>query len=489
MARPVFFSNQVLELATSCGNSASIAGECGWGYILFQQLAMAHDDHDDADAHGHVHTHAHTAHEHDEILAGHGHARPLAHSLTRGDVSAHAREPLECGAGAGMILHFDCFAGIAGDMCVGSLLDLGVPITVLQLAVDSVGVAGLTLTSSSRESHSIRATALAVHAPTGQPQRNWRDIERLLVASPLDDGVRRRALDAFGALAEAEAQIHGIPPADVHFHEVGAIDAIADIVAASAGIEWLGADVSCSPLPMGRGFIRSDHGRIPLPAPAVVELLRGIPTMDAGLEGETVTPTGAALMRANAKHFVAWPAMRPVRTGFGAGTRTWPDRPNLVRAVLGEPYDRRARETAFAIVETNIDDATGESVGRTIDALFEAGALDAWTSAIGMKKNRPAVLLSALGPAGDADRLARVMLGEGTTLGVRIRPCERVERPRRLVMVETEFGTVSVKIADGDGLPETAKPEHDEVVALARTHGVPARVVYAAVISAMSRRR
>jgi hypothetical protein len=283
--------------------------------------------------------------------------------------------------------------------------------------------------------------------------------------------------------------VHGIAPEDVHFHEVGVIDALADIVAVSAGFAYLGASISSAPLPLGTGLGRGAHGTFPLPAPAVVELVQGLPTVPAGLVGETVTLTGAALVAANVSTFATWLAIRPVSVGFGAGTREWPDRPNLLRVVLGDAYGAEPTESAFVLMETNVDDASGEVLGRAVDVLLASGALDAWTTPIGMKKNRPGFLLAALARAADADRLARSMLAETSSLGVRVRPCDRIERPRRVVDVDTPYGRVPVKVADGDGLPETIKPEHDVVVALAEGAGVTARQVYAAALRAFETRR
>jgi hypothetical protein len=384
------------------------------------------------------------------------------------------------------VLHFDCFAGLSGDMIVGSLLDLGVPTDAIQRALEALPVGGFDVGTADRVVSSIAATKFMVRVHEGQPFRAWRDIRVMLERATLDEGVRRRALETFRVLAVAEGRIHRIDPDDVHFHEVGAIDAIVDIVAASAALEWLGARLSCAPLPMGRGFARTEHGIIPLPAPAVVEILAGIPTEATPVEMELVTPTGAAIVRANATEFVRWPSIEPVVTGFGAGTRTLTDRPNLLRVVLGDVVESANAPSGgtHVVIEANLDDATGEMLAHATEALLRAGALDAWTAPIGMKKGRPGVMVSALGTAGDAQRLAKVLMSESTTLGVRVRPIDRIERPRRTATVQTEFGPVDVKVADGDGLPVTAKPEDSVVQAIAREKNVPAKSVYAAALAA-----
>ncbi len=388
-------------------------------------------------------------------------------------------------------LHFDCFSGLSGDMIVGALLDLGVPLEPMKKALEALPLEGYSADVVEVVVSSIAATRFVVDVEGAQPFRTWKQIRALLESAPLEDGVRARALRTFEALAVAEGRVHRIPPEEVHFHEVGAVDAIVDIVTASAALDHLGATVTCAPLPMGHGFIKTEHGTIPLPAPAVVELLAGIPTIPAGIQGELVTPTGAALVRANVDSFTQWPAVTPIRTGFGAGTRTMPDRPNLLRAILGTPTARAVedpRTTAtHRLLESNLDDAPGEVLAHATTALLAEGALDAWTEAIGMKKSRPAVKLCALARREDADRLATVMLREAPTLGVRITECARRERPRREVVLETPWGPLPCKIADGDGLPPSAKPEDDAVAALAAKAKIPARIIRDVAMAALAR--
>lgn len=482
--------------------------------------------HDDPKNPHHHHSHQHGQHQHDSLISqtqrrpaaahedGGEHEHQHGHDEPKGHVHAHApggspvsgrpaamphgaenpapRVELAHGAGVGKTLHFDCFSGLAGDMIVGALLDLGVPRDAVQRALSTLPLAGYSVGAVDKVMSSIAATKFVVDVESDQPYRTYRDIRSMLEQSSLADGIKRRALATFRVLAIAEGKIHRIAADDVHFHEVGAVDAIVDIVSACAGFEWLGARISCAPLPMGRGFTKSEHGIIPLPAPAVVEVLAGVPTEQVALDFELVTPTGAALIRANATEFTRWPSLRPVTTGFGAGTRTLPDRPNVLRAVLGEPIGQRSALPAattghaseFLVLEANLDDATGELIANVVDALLRDGALDAWTTSIGMKKGRPGWMVSALVRSADADRVTRILLTESTTLGVRVRPSERVERPRRTVKVDTEYGAIDVKVSDGDGLPVTAKPEHDVVQAIARERGVPVKSVYAAAMAA-----
>jgi pyridinium-3,5-bisthiocarboxylic acid mononucleotide nickel chelatase len=397
-----------------------------------------------------------------------------------------APPPLAHGAGVGRVLHIDAFAGVAGDMLVAALLDLGVPPSAVTDALDALPVQGYSLALAHRTEHGVVATRFLVDVTDPQPHRTYKDIRAMLTEAPLAPGVRDRALATFAVLARAEARVHRMDPEEVHFHEVGAVDAIVDVVSACAGLDWLGARVNAGPLPMSSGFVRAEHGVLPVPAPAVLEVLAGVPTVGAALQGEMVTPTGASLVRANATSFEPWPAMSPVVTGFGCGTRRWPDRPNLLRLVLGEPTAARAEapEATHFEVRCNLDDLSAEMVAVLTERLLREGALDAWTAPIGMKKGRPGVTVTALVRAADRERVTAVMLSESGSLGVRWSPVARVERPRETITVDTVYGAVPVKVARGDGLAPQAHPELEPCRALAAQHGVPARVVAAAALSA-----
>lgn len=386
---------------------------------------------------------------------------------------------LERGAGAGKRLHLDAFSGVAGDMFVAALLDLGVPVAPIEAAIASVGLE-VELRHEYVARSSIRARRFEVIAPDEAHERTHRAIAAML--EPLEEGVRRRARAAFLRLAEAEAQVHGVSVDDVHFHEVGAVDSIVDVVAASAALEYLGAELSCSPLPMGRGAVKTRHGLLPLPAPATLLCLAGAPTYDGGVAMELVTPTGACLVATNASRFERWPAMRPERVGWGAGTRDLQDRPNALRVVLGE-VAHTSRE--LVLVETNVDDASPEALAYALERAREAGARDAWSAPVGMKKGRAGVRLSVLVEPSSADAIVDVLLRETPTLGVRLSNVERRERPRRIVRVATRFGEIPVKIADGDGRPRRAKPEHDACAEAARAHGVSLNEVERAALAAI----
>lgn len=429
-----------------------------------------------AHAHRHPHSHGHS-HEHEDEPPHHRAQAPHA--------------PLPRGAGNGKILFFDAPSGLAGDMIIAALVDLGVPASVIEDAVAALPVRGVHVHFGTRERSGIVATSFDVHVEEKQPDRTWGEIRRMLEQAKLSDGIRRRALATFQRLAESEARVHRVPVDEVHFHEVGGVDAIVDVVGSAAALGWLEAHLVVSPLPMGHGRTKARHGVLPLPAPAVVECLKGIPTYDGNIAFELVTPTGAAIVGAHAKEATRWPSMKPERTGWGAGTADLPDRPNLLRVVLGEPVAEGARRDGgtHVVLEANLDDATGELLGSCIESLLAAGALDAWTAPLTMKKGRPGYLLGALVEASRADEIARVMLRESTTLGVRRHAVDRVERPRRIEEVSTPYGPIPVKIAAGPFGPPQRKPEHDRCVALARTHGVPVRQVIEAALLASANLR
>jgi len=451
----------------------------------------AHGDHDHAHAgHDHAHDeddHAH-AHQHDHLrergLHGHEgeeHEHPHSHEgAVRGPLLAE-------GEGAGKILFFDAFSGIAGDMTIAALLDLGVPLLVVERAIAAVPIDGFHMHRGHIHRSGIVASAFDVHLESEQPERTFREIDAMLEAATLEPRVKELARRIFRRLGEAEAAVHKMPLDDVHFHEVGAVDAIVDIVGAAACIAYLGAEVVASPLPMGRGFVKARHGILPLPAPAAVECLRGVPTYATDVDFEFVTPTGAAIIATVASRFERWPTFAPERIGFGGGQKELADRPNLLRVVLGS---RPAAEvsggaaSSHVVLEANVDDLTGEVAAHAIEALFAAGAVDAWAVPITMKKGRPGLTICALAPAPQADAVAASLLRETTSIGVRRTPVSRTERPRRTISVATAFGAIRVKVSEGPFGPPQIKPEFDDCAAAARSHGVPVREVIAAALAA-----
>jgi uncharacterized protein (TIGR00299 family) protein len=312
---------------------------------------MGHEDHDHdpGHEHGHGHGHAHV-HEHD-----HDHVHERDHSLREG-------------AGAGKVLFLDAPSGLAGDMIVAALVDLGVPPQVIGDALAALPMTAFHVHFGTRVRSSIVAGSFEVHVDGPQPPRTYGSIRAMLGDAKLSDAVKARAQRTFRRLAVAEAKVHRSPIEEVHFHEVGAVDAIADVVGSAAALEYIAAELVVSPLPLGRGFVRTAHGTLPLPSPATVECLSGLATYDAGVDFEFVTPTGAAIVGAHASSSQRWPSMIPERMGWGAGTAELNDRPNVLRAVLGAPTEVRslADRPTHAVLEANIDDATGELVAHWI---------------------------------------------------------------------------------------------------------------------------
>ena len=424
---------------------------------------MAHE------GHGHDHE---QDHEH-----GHDHHHHHDHHQAPGPGRALGRR-----AGTGKILFLDAPSGLAGDMIIAALVDLGVPAQVVADAVAKLPVSGFHLHFGSSVKSGIVAGEFDVHVDNAQPERTYAEIKTILNEAALDETTRSLAHATFARLAHAEAKVHRSSLDEVHFHEVGAIDAIVDVVGSAAALAYLGAKLVVSPLPMGRGFVKARHGVLPLPAPATVECLAGLATFDGGIDFEFVTPTGAAIVGAHAVSSSRWPSFSPEITGWGAGTANLSDRPNVLRAVLGA---EEAKTDTHVVVETNVDDVTGELVASAIEAILAAGALDAWATPITMKKGRPALTVSALADASRADEVSAALLRETTSLGVRRYAVDRVERPRRIVEVDTRFGRIPVKIADGPfGAPQV-KPEFDACQAAAKTHGASVReVVLAALVAA-----
>jgi uncharacterized protein (TIGR00299 family) protein len=350
-----------------------------------------------------------------------------------------------------------------------------------------VPITGFHLHFGTRVRSGIVASSFDVHVDDPQPERTYETVRRLIADSKVAEPVKMRALATFRKLAEAEARVHRANVDDVHFHEVGAVDAIADVIGSAAGLDWIDADLLVSALPIGRGYVRARHGTLPLPPPAVVECLASFTTYDGGADFEFVTPTGAAIVAAHARGSSRWPTMTLDRAGWGAGTATLPDRPNLLRAVLGTPIEHE-REPAFAgshvVIEANVDDATGELLAAAMEAVRTEGALDVWATPATMKKGRPAWILSALAERARSDLVAHAMLRETTSIGVRRYAVSRIERPRRVVVIETVFGSIPVKIAEGPYGPAQVKPEFSACLAAARLHGIPVREVVSAATAA-----
>lgn len=432
------------------------------------------------------------------------------------------------------IAYLDAFSGVAGDMTVGALLDCGLELADLERELSVLDLRGVKLRRETRERSGITATKFVVdidgmpagdvpheefhgarrapdhdhdhehghshepdhghahhhHAPVAQgssSHRPYREIRTMLENAALGAGVKRRALAIFGRLAEAEGKVHGVPPEEVHFHEVGALDAIVDVVGAAWGFDRLGVEeVRVSPLPMGRGFARSGHGRLPVPGPATLDLLRGFRLRYGDGEAEMVTPTGAAIVAALANPEAAALDLVAERVGYGAGDKEFADRPNLLRIVIGTSPARAAVDS-LVLLETNLDDMNPEIYDYVFERLFAAGARDVWLTPIQMKKGRPAQVLSVLARPVEREALTDILLAETTTLGVRVQPVTRVAVEREMREVATVYGVIAVKIGHAPDGTVNVAPEHDACRRIAAERGVPLKIVYQAAIAAALR--
>ncbi|MEO6026308.1 MAG: nickel pincer cofactor biosynthesis protein LarC [Candidatus Binatia bacterium] len=388
-----------------------------------------------------------------------------------------------------MQAYFDAFSGISGDMTVGALLDLGVPFDGLQTAIDGLGLPDLRIAVERRTVGGVAATKFVVTTTEAPAERRFAAIRAILDQAPLAEAVRARALATFRVLAEAEGRIHGVAADDVHFHEVGSADAIADVVGAAFGIEALGiTGFYVSALPLGRGVVASRHGALPIPAPATVELLRDFAVRHGDGEGEMVTPTGAAILRGLGAVSAPPPPVRLVRVGYGAGTRQLADRPNVLRILLGEALLPAALATdEMVVVECNIDDMNPELYEHAMARLFEAGAVDVTLTPVHMKKGRPGVILQVLVAPERRDAVTAVLFAETTTIGIRAHGVTRWKVARRSAEVATPYGTIVVQIAGGDATPELVTPEYESCRAAATRNDVPLRIVYEAARAATRR--
>jgi len=393
--------------------------------------------------------------------------------------------------------HFDCVSGIAGDMTLAALVSAGWPEAELQALPARLGLDGVAIEVARVRRGPFAATHVNVRVPGKQPHRHLHHIDAILDRADLPARVRDRAKGVFRRLAEAEAEVHGSSVEKVHFHEVGAVDAIVDVTGALLGLDALGVtSVSASALPLGGGWVDSEHGRIPVPAPATALLLRGAPVYGGPVEAELITPTGAALLMSLAPAWGAPPAFSLESVGTGAGTREFPDHPNILRLLLGSRVVAAAGEAAgpagggttiertVAVLETAVDDDNPQFMAAALQRLLALGALDAMLAPVTMKKGRSGLWLVVVCEPADARRLAEAVLRDTSTLGVRVREERRIELQRRILEVETRFGTVRVKAAVLPEGTERVMPEFESVLEVATRSGASLQAVSAAAVQA-----
>ncbi|HZQ17942.1 MAG TPA: nickel pincer cofactor biosynthesis protein LarC [Terriglobales bacterium] len=442
------------------------------------------------------------------------------------------------------IAYLDCFSGISGDMFVGALIDAGVSPELFERTVAALNIgtrlqifrvnrSGISGTKvdvivDDQRNESKRASVPAAqthsrehqheqshghvhahshlehepqsshayhHAPGHSHGRGLTEIRELIAKGALSETSKKTAITIFEKLGAAESKIHNIPIEQIHFHEVGAVDAIVDITCAAVGAEALAVDAFiCSPLNVGGGTIECAHGKFPVPAPATVELLKGAPVYSSELQAELVTPTGAAIVSTMAQRFSPFPAMKIEKTGYGAGTRDFPGHPNVLRITIGESelesnvHNAYALDESISVLEANLDDLNPQVFGYVMDRLLEAGALDVFATPVQMKKNRPGALLTVLAKPQDADKLAQIVFAETTTLGVRRRRERRQALARRWETVPTRFGDVRIKIAGTNGTITSYAPEYEDCRRIAAEQRVPLKVVMQEAVQAYLRK-
>jgi hypothetical protein len=382
------------------------------------------------------------------------------------------------------ILYLDCFSGISGDMAVGALCDLGVEPAKLETELRKLSLGGTHFQFERQTRQGISGIKFIVSEPRREHGRNYAQIRELIGRSALSKFVRQKSLAIFERIAIAEAKIHGVALETVGFHEVGAVDSIADIVAVCVALEELDRlRVIVSPLREGRGWIECAHGRFPLPAPATLEILRGVEIEQVDESWESITPTGAAIAREFAAAFGPMPRMEIKRIGYGIGTRDLPERPNVLRAVLGHATKDFESDTVIE-VETNLDDLSPELTGAAMERLLALGALDVTLTPVQMKKNRPGVLLSVLCEPALESQIVRALLTETSAFGVRRSEKRRYKLERRSEKVQTEFGEITIKLGLLDGAVIQAAPEFESCRAASEQSGQPLRVIYQAALAA-----
>jgi uncharacterized protein (TIGR00299 family) protein len=382
------------------------------------------------------------------------------------------------------ICHFDAFSGISGDMTVGALVDAGADWDALQTALTSLDL-GAKFRVEKTKRKGLAACKFSVESSEQRKHRHLPQIEKIVVAGQLSTRAQENALAVFRKLGEAEAKSHNVPLEKVHFHEVGAVDSICDIVGACVALDLLGVgEVRSSRVNVGSGTVNTEHGVLPVPAPATTELLKGHPVYSAGPEAELTTPTGAALLAALAVDFGSLPPLRIVAQGFGAGDKDFPSQANVLRAIIGERTGA-SEATTVSVIEANIDDSTPQVLGYAMERLFESGALDVTLTPIFMKKNRPGTLISIIARPEATEQLASVLLAETTTLGLRTYQAERRVAERSVAEIETSYGTIRIKHSPTG----TFAPEYEDCRRIAWERGIPLRTVIAEAEQAFRKSR
>ena len=387
-------------------------------------------------------------------------------------------------------LYFDCFAGASGDMILGAMVGAGVDQKFLRDQLALLQVDGFSIDFETVNRSGLPATYARVETAHEHKHRHLSDIKQIVEGSGLSEAVKQRAVQIFSRLAEAEARVHNEPIDHVHFHEVGALDAIVDVVGAAICFDSLKIDrFVCSPLHVGTGMVQMAHGRFPIPPPAVAELLKGVPFYATDIKGELLTPTGAAIITTVCDLYGPIPQMKTTSMGYGAGTREYQDFPNVLRVLIGDTDADSPTDERLWMLETNLDDASPQIVGHVMDRVLELGALDCFFTPVQMKKNRPGVLLTVLCTPDQKETVMKLLFMETTTLGVRSYEVARRALQRDVVQVETQYGLIDVKVARLDGRIVNEMPEFEQCRAAAAKAGMPVKVVEDAARVALAKPR
>jgi uncharacterized protein (TIGR00299 family) protein len=376
------------------------------------------------------------------------------------------------------IAYFDCFSGVSGDKTLGALIDLGVPLDVVEEELAKLPLGGYELEAFPVTKNEIASMRVKVHVFDQRVVRTWTSVRKILEDSDLPETAKERALAIFSDIAEVESKLHAKPIGNVHFHEVGAVDSIVDIVGTVVALDHL--DVSqcySSPVPTGTGMVRTEHGVLPIPAPATAELLRGIPTYSTSIPSELTTPTGAAIMRAIVSHFGEMPLMVPDAVGYGAAKRDL-QIPNVLRVIVGEPVHEHAAQEGVVVLETNIDNTSPELLGTVMQQALAMGALDVWQTPIFMKKGRSATMLSIMCDPDAEGPFVDLLMHETNTLGVRTHTVARTVATREVVKIRSSLGMARIKVGRYGGSITSVSPEHDDCVRLANKTGLSVKDVH-----------
>ncbi|MBI5809755.1 MAG: nickel pincer cofactor biosynthesis protein LarC [Deltaproteobacteria bacterium] len=390
------------------------------------------------------------------------------------------------------ILYIDAPMGISGDMFLGAMIDMGVPFKAILRELKKLNVGNITIDVRKEVRHSIIGTAFRVRLKEARHHRTFREIRAIIKKSGLSPAVKGLSIRIFGIIAEAEGKVHGISADKVHFHEVGAMDSIIDIVGASTAFTSLSVDrVVTGPIPLGGGWTDTMHGRLPIPAPATLEILKGVPVASSNVPFELTTPTGAAIVKAITDEFGPIPDMAVQEAGYGAGKKDFKEAANVLRVIIGKaeaPHAAAAAAERLCIMETNIDDMNPQIAGYLMERLLKAGALDAFFTPVQMKKSRPGVLLTVLTSEEKKKNLLDIILDESTSIGVRTYPVERHCLERRMENVKTGYGVLRVKVSLREGLVVNVQPEYEDCRTIAGKKKIPLKMVMDAAKAALLRK-